>query len=182
VDQLVQVHLEEIYPHVHRISVNEGEFFHDGTMKDSADLIDFDAPFLKRFASKLRARRISMDIIRQRVPVGFDPYDVEIEQRMLLEEGFQEDGKWEMQPGDIVMIADQDEIPTAESMRAMLECEPPMFAQARAGGSCNEGKPKLLWKTQVGQAHCIRCIRPAFVVLTGLRVPFRLPDKLHRRG
>ena len=51
---VLETHLEEIYPYVEAISVNEAEFLFDGTLKTQEGMIDFDSPALRPYADKLR--------------------------------------------------------------------------------------------------------------------------------
>jgi len=51
-----------------------------------------------------------------------------------------------MEKEDVVILTDQDEVPTRVSLRALAECNPPPFKAPRAGGSC--AKPKVAFRTQ----------------------------------
>ena len=54
-------------------------------------------------------------------------------------------GGWEIAPGDVVVVADEDEIPTEEALIALRECAPPNFEPARSGDSCgNDSKHRGL--------------------------------------
>lgn len=98
----------------------------DGTRKQTEKLLNFSAPELRCYQDKLRAQRVTAAAMSEVVnPEGggwgnqvgggpaFNAERVIQEQRIMLGEGFKDEkGEWEMQAEDIVLISDQDEIPT----------------------------------------------------------------------
>ena len=151
---------------MHRISINEADFLFDGTRKKPEKLLNFDSPDLKCYQEKLRAKRVTAEEMKAVVEEGknsgphhegggpaFSPERVIEQQRIMLASGFKQGGKWEMEPEDIVLITDQDEIPTVEGIRALSECDPSQFEAARRAAdpktTCATGDHKVVFKSQI---------------------------------
>jgi hypothetical protein len=171
---LLEAHIRQVYDFVHRFVVVEARVTHTGS-DNPYPAIDFTSESFKRFAPKLRNVTYTEAIFKDRFL-----RECEVErplvrelggrvdkhactswarqngQRKLIAEGFKDlaTGVTELSEEDVVMVADLDEVPTRDAMRALSECEPPQFSAAkhdfRSGQKpCEEGKQnKVLFKSQ----------------------------------
>lgn len=77
--------------------------------------------------------------------------------RAQLKRGLQNSsGSWDMDPDDILLVADSDEIPLRETLVALVECESPNFARVRNARAAKDDmreackkNAKVLLKSQV---------------------------------
>merc|ERR1719272_2442127 len=82
-------------------------------------------------------------------------YPIENGQRRLIGEVFKD----ELRSGDIVIVADIDEVVTPEALQALLKCEPPSFLEAKTdlkNGKVPCGRnsrTKVLFKSQYMYFH-----------------------------
>ena len=98
--------------------VLQANFYHDGSPKKPEALVEFAAPRWDKFRAKLSTRLIEKAEVFALLPKGgTEGYGellelIEPVQRALLGEGFKDrgSGEWLMDPEDIVMVADQDEV------------------------------------------------------------------------
>lgn len=162
---VLELHIDEIYPLAYRISIIEVDRLNDGTPRDEP--LDFSHPRFQRFADKVRARHVSYNDVAveakkmQQTERMSWTYATERVQREWLKHGFRGgDGKMEPVPGDVIMVADGDEIPTREVMQALVDCDVTHFVESRkqiaAGRNpCRDkgGKVKVLMRTQVFQSY-----------------------------
>eukprot|EP00747_Dinoflagellata_sp_TGD_P108097 gnl/TRDRNA2_/TRDRNA2_170313_c1_seq8.p1 gnl/TRDRNA2_/TRDRNA2_170313_c1~~gnl/TRDRNA2_/TRDRNA2_170313_c1_seq8.p1 ORF type:complete len:451 (+),score=47.55 gnl/TRDRNA2_/TRDRNA2_170313_c1_seq8:37-1353(+) len=172
-DLLYQTHFAEIYSFVHRIVALDPEVSFLGHPNHLS--LNLSLPEYRRFLPKLRqiifkdpgivicpGCNYNHTVVKQlfkRPGKPLENLDMAIEefQRTQIVAGFKnDDGAWELQPSDIVIIADSDEIPLRESLAALLVCDIPAFsnvAQRIKRGDdpkkvCKEDA-KILLKSQV---------------------------------
>eukprot|EP00747_Dinoflagellata_sp_TGD_P081733 gnl/TRDRNA2_/TRDRNA2_161429_c0_seq4.p1 gnl/TRDRNA2_/TRDRNA2_161429_c0~~gnl/TRDRNA2_/TRDRNA2_161429_c0_seq4.p1 ORF type:complete len:441 (-),score=46.29 gnl/TRDRNA2_/TRDRNA2_161429_c0_seq4:38-1360(-) len=128
-DSVYAMHFAEVYNFVHRIVAGDPEETQLGMPRNLS--LNLSSPTLHRFLPKLRQVRLKAG---KRPPGKGDwkGYEVQMFQRSQIGEGFKgNSGEWEMQAGDIVIIADSDEIPLKETLAALLECDNPTFSQVK---------------------------------------------------
>lgn len=153
------LHFAEVYPFVSRIvAADPGITFTGPSRNLSLDLAE---SRWQRYAPKLRHIVLEMSPPPEALRRPGHDFDARfaLEQwtRAQMSRGLQGiGGDWDVQPDDIVLVADSDEIPTRESLLALAECESQTFARVRtaraAGADMREAcaqDAKVLLKSQV---------------------------------
>ncbi|CAK0859446.1 unnamed protein product, partial [Prorocentrum cordatum] len=139
---LYELHFLEVSPFVSRIVAVDPKMTQQGHQRNVS--LNMSSPRFRRFGDQLRrvelesptgGKTLSQLSVAERSSLlrsGREPLNsafvLEQWTRAQMEQGFKDShGNWEMEEGDIVIVADSDEIPLRHFLAALQYCEVPSF-------------------------------------------------------